>query len=215
MLTVAIAVGAVVGLIRARPARYGAPRAVVVVFAAAGVQLASVSVSGTVHSVLLAASVVLGALWLLLQRRHLASTLLRCGAFLNFVVIAANGGMPVDSGALAVVGRRGVDVAQGFLYKHVAMTGHTRLAWLADWIPVPIQRNVVSVGDVLMAIAIGLWVADSVGSWRAARRLAGAVHGEHGRGPRGERVGLGKTTNASENRVGGLASSESAVHLDS
>lgn len=189
VLVVAVLVGVVAGLVRPRRARFGAPRAVAVVFAAALAQVVSVATSGVVHTALLATSVVLGVVWIALQRRHLASVLLGIGAALNVAVVAANGGMPVDAGALASVGRRGDDVTRGFLYKHVPMTDDTRLSWLGDRIPVPIQRNVISVGDVFMAVAICLWVADSVGSWWNGRRSAGPVHREHGRGPRREVVG--------------------------
>jgi hypothetical protein len=192
VLFVMVLVGVVAGLFRPRPARFGAPRAVAVVFAAAGAQIVSVATTGVVHTALLATSLVLGALWIAMQRRHLASVLLAIGAGLNVIVVAANGGMPVDPGALARVGRRDVDVTRGFLYKHVPLTSDTRLSWLGDRIPVPIQRNVISVGDVLMAVAICLWVADSVGSWWNERRSAGAVHREHGSGPGREVVGDGE-----------------------
>jgi hypothetical protein len=189
VLVVMVLVGVVIGLVRPRRARFGAPRAVAVVFAAAAIQVASVATTGAVHTLLFATSVSLGALWIALQRRHLASVLLGIGVALNVAVVAANGGMPVDPGALASVGRRDVDVSRGFLYKHVPMTRDTRLSWLGDRIPVPIQRNVISVGDVLMAVAICLWVADGVGSWWLDRRSAGPVHREHGSGPGREVVG--------------------------
>ena len=189
MLVVMVLVGVVAGLVRPRRARFGTPRAVAIVFAAAAIQVASVATTGVMHRALLATSVVLGALWIALQRRHLASVLLGVGAALNVAVVVANGGMPVDSGALARVGHRDVDVTRDFLYKHVPMTSDTRLSWLGDRIPVPIQRNVISVGDVLMAVAICLWVADSVGSWWNERRSAGPVHREHGGGPGREVVG--------------------------
>jgi len=189
VLVVAVVVGVVAGLVRPHRSRFGEPRAVAVVFAAAITQVVSTATTGVVHGVLLTISVVLGALWIALQRRHVASVLLAIGVGLNTAVVAANGGMPVDPDALASVGRRDVDVTRGFLYKHVPMTGDTRLAWLGDRIPVPIQRNVISVGDVLMAVAICLWVADGVGAWWNDRRSAGPVHGEHGRGPGREVVG--------------------------
>jgi uncharacterized protein DUF5317 len=189
VLVVTVLVGVVAGLARPRRARFGAPRAVGVVLAAAVIQVVSVATTGVVHAVLLATSAVFGVVWIALQCRHLASVLLGIGVGLNVAVVAANGGMPVDSGALARVGRRDVDVTRGFLYKHVPMTGDTRLSWLADRIPVPIQRNVISVGDVLMAVAICMWIADGVGSWLNERRSAGSVHGEHGGGSGREVVG--------------------------
>ena len=181
--------GVAAGLVWPHRARFGAPRAVAVVFAAALAQVASVATNGAVHDVLLWTSVGLGVLWIVLQRRHLASVLLGIGVGLNIAVVAANGGMPVDPDALARVGRRDVDVTRGFLYKHVPMTSDTRLSWLGDRIPVPIQRNVISIGDVLMAVAICLWIADGVGSWWNERRSAGPVHREHGRGPGREVIG--------------------------
>jgi hypothetical protein len=80
-------------------------------------------------------------------------------------------------------------VTAGFLYKHVPMDSSTRLAWLADRIPIPVQRNVVSIGDVLMAFAIALWTADTVRGWRTARGSPGTVDGEHRCSARGEVVG--------------------------
>lgn len=192
MLVVMVLVGVVIGLVRPRRSRFGAPRAVAVVFVAAALQVVSVATSGILHAALLVVSLTLGALWLALQRRHVASVLLGIGVALNVAVVVANGGMPVDPDALARVGRRDVDVTRGFLYKHVPMTEDTRLSWLGDRIPIPIQRNVISVGDVLMAVAICLWVADGVGSWRNDRRSAGAVHREHGSGPGCEVVGDGE-----------------------
>lgn len=190
MLVVVVLVGVLAGALKPRRSRFGRLRAVPVVFAAAASQFVALAVTGVARVVLLVTSVLLATLWIALQRRHLASGLLAIGACLNVAVIAANGGMPVDSGALASVGRRGTDVTDGFFYKHVAMTGRTRLSWLADRIPIPVQRNVISAGDVLMAVAICLWIADSVGSWRS-RALAGAMDGEHCGGPARKVVGEG------------------------
>jgi hypothetical protein len=209
----AVVLGGVVGLANPRRGRFGLPRGNAVVFAAAGTHLLSVGVA-SLRGPLLVASIALGLWWLARQQDHLASWLLRAGVGMNVLVVATNGGMPVDSRALAAVGRAGTDVTEGFLYKHVPMTGETRLAWLADRIPVPIQRNVISAGDVLMALAICAWVADAVASWRWDRRSAGAVHGQHGRGSGGEVVVASKTSHIGEDRVGGVAPGKAAVHLD-
>ena len=189
MLVVVVVVGALAGLARPRRARFAAPRLVALVFVAAVVHALSVTTSGTLHAVMLGASILCGVLWIATQRRHLASVLLGIGVCLNLAVVVANGGMPVDSAALAGVGRPALDVTRGFLGKHVAMTADTRLAWLGDRIPVPVQHNVISIGDVLMGVAICLWVADSVGGWWSERRSAGPVHREHRRGARREVVG--------------------------
>ena len=214
MLACAVAIGAVAGLLGPRAGRYGAPRAAAVVLVAAGMQLASLHVPAPAHGPVLAGSIALGVSWLVLQRDHLASRLLRVGVALNVAVIALNRGMPVDPDALAAVGRAGTDVTDGFLYKHVPMTGDTMLPWLGDRIPVPVQRNVISPGDVLMAIAICLWVADGFASWRYSRRSAGAVHGEHRGGPCRELVRGDELANLGEDGVGRLAPREPAVDLD-
>ncbi len=79
------------------------------------------------------------------------------GLFLNFVVIAVNGGMPVLPEA--------VELAGGTLTlpldaKHVVLDGTTRLPFLADLLPLP--GNVISVGDVFFAIGLGVFIEDQV-----------------------------------------------------
>lgn len=78
--------------------------------------------------------------------------LLAIGAVSNCVVVAANGGMPVDLAALTAAGAR----LPGDRL-HIALTDGTALAVLADRIPVPLFRGVYSVGDVLLAVA-GFWM---------------------------------------------------------
>ena len=191
MLVAAVALGVALGLVWPGPSRFGGPRLPVLVIAAAVVQVGSQVFTGWLHAAGLGLSLVLAVAWLAVQDRHLASGLLSAGALMNLAVIVANGGMPVDPAALEAVGRGGVDVTAGFLYKHVPMDSGTHLAWLADRIPVPLQRNVVSIGDVLMAVAITLWIADSVRAWRSARRSASAVDRKHRGSPCGEIIGSG------------------------
>jgi hypothetical protein len=178
----AVVLGVAAGLTVRGRSTYGPPRAIPIVIAAALVQLVGGRFEGRLRTAVIALSLLLALAWLLWQRRHAASVLLSVGALANAAVIAVNGGMPVDPYALAKVGRAGVDVADGFLYKHVALDAGTRLAFLADRIPIPVQRNVISIGDVVMAIAIALWMADGVAGWRMSRRSTRAVHGQHGRG---------------------------------
>lgn len=78
--------------------------------------------------------------------------LIAAGAALNLVVVAANGGMPVDEGALVTAG-----ATMPGDRLHVALEGATRLAPLADVIPLPIVRGVYSLGDVLLALG-GFWL---------------------------------------------------------
>lgn len=183
MFVLAVALGISLGLTVRRRSKYGPPRAIPLIVAAASLQLVGGTIDRRYRPATVVLSVVLALAWLLFQRRHAASLLLTVGAGANAMVIAANGGMPVDPHALAAVGRAHVDVAQGFLYKHISLDSGTRLSFLADWIPVPIQRNVISIGDVVMAVAIILWIADAVAGWRSARRSTGTMDGQHGRGP--------------------------------
>ena len=83
------------------------------------------------------------------------------GLALNTLVIAANGGhMPQSAeAALAVWGASHIDPTR--LQNVVPMVAETRLAWLGDifaeprWLPRP---NVISLGDILLALGIASWV---------------------------------------------------------
>ena len=86
--------------------------------------------------------------------------LLSLGGFLNFLVIALNGGMPVSKSALGRAGiASSVSVIQGHLSKHVLANQTTVLRVLGDVVPLPWLRSVISPGDILMAIGIGAVVA--------------------------------------------------------
>ena len=69
------------------------------------------------------------------------------GTGLNVVVIALNGGMPVD----AAVARDADALAFASDRLHIALTADTRLPFLADIIPLRIFRNVYSLGDLVIA----------------------------------------------------------------
>jgi hypothetical protein len=98
--------------------------------------------------------------WLIANTVRQSAVVRVCGAIVstgwlaNTVAIVANRGMPVSRSALAAIGNRHPSVTQGNLFKHVLETPHTVLPWLGDVIPVavPVLRNVISVGDVLMCI---------------------------------------------------------------
>jgi hypothetical protein len=82
------------------------------------------------------------------------------GVGLNTLVIALNGGHMPQSGeaALAVWGGTHLDPSR--LQNVAALGVGTRLAWLADVIPEPAwlpHRNVVSIGDVLLALGVASW----------------------------------------------------------
>ncbi|MFP4310585.1 MAG: DUF5317 domain-containing protein [Nitriliruptoraceae bacterium] len=73
------------------------------------------------------------------------------GLLLNVVVIAANRAMPVDPAAIAALGIGDVEVPAG---KHTLLSEETRLPWLADVIPVPWLRSILSVGDLVIAVGL-------------------------------------------------------------
>lgn len=179
MLIVTLLVGVLIGLLLPRPARFAAPRRTPVIVVAALLHVASIPFDGRLGTGLLTVSIATGLVWLALQPRHLPTVLLGLGVAMNLLVVVANGGMPVDPAALSSVGRDIGDVTGSFFGKHIVMDDDTRFAWLADRIPIPVQRNVVSAGDVVMAAAIALWLGDLVGGLRYGRRSAGSVDGEH------------------------------------
>lgn len=98
---------------------------------------------------------ILAALWR--NRSHPEMLAVFAGVFLNFLVIAANGGhMPIPSAGIAAIGRSSeeTELRSGRYFTHTLMTDETRLKPLADVLvlPRPYPRpRVFSVGDVLVA----------------------------------------------------------------
>ncbi len=96
--------------------------------------------------------------------------LITAGLALNFLVVAANGAMPVSVPAAQ---RAGVDIAAllaGADPRHEAATERTALPWLGDVIPValPWRPEVISVGDVLLAAGLALLVVVAMRAPRSA-----------------------------------------------
>ena len=91
------------------------------------------------------------------------------GLALNVTVIASNSAMPVSESAAktAGAGSRGVDGG----FKHEPLDDDTTLPVLADVIPVPVTRSVLSVGDVLLVAGIAYLVY--------RRTAAGRRRGRH------------------------------------
>jgi hypothetical protein len=77
--------------------------------------------------------------------------LVTAGLLLNAIVIGANGAMPVSPAAMDALGLGPLEVPPG---KHTLMTEATVLPWLADVIPVPPLRTIISVGDVVLALGL-------------------------------------------------------------
>ncbi len=96
-------------------------------------------------------------LMVVLNRDRPGMWLAGLGILMNFSVIAANGGMPVLEEAAIVAGGfpESVDIAGN--YKHLVLDETTRLAFLADVIPLRFleQGQVISLGDVLLAVGLG------------------------------------------------------------
>lgn len=98
-------------------------------------------------------AIVLVAIVALRNFRISGAVLIGVGSALNAVVIALNGGMPVDANAAALAAA--VPLLNDRL--HTVIGPETRLPWLADILPLPIFRNVYSLGDVAIA-AGGFWI---------------------------------------------------------
>lgn len=86
------------------------------------------------------------------------------GFAMNAAVILANGAMPVSRAALTAVSGLSQTVAEG---KHRLLVPGDPLPWLADVIPLPLLRTVVSVGDVVLAAGIAILVTNLM-TWRPA-----------------------------------------------
>jgi len=75
------------------------------------------------------------------------------GILLNFMVIGFNGGMPVSAEAASLAGAGDSELV--FSAKHVALDANSRLTFLADVIPFEPLGQVVSIGDVFLAVGLG------------------------------------------------------------
>lgn len=100
---------------------------------------------------LLVTSQLLVVVWLVLNRQLPGVWLVAAGLALNALVMAANGAMPVDPRAMQALGLGELEVPPG---KHTLLTETTRLPWLADVIPVPPLRSIISLGDLVLAAGL-------------------------------------------------------------
>ncbi|MCI3923701.1 DUF5317 domain-containing protein [Paenibacillus sp. TRM 82003] len=103
---------------------------------------------------------VVGLFFLALNRKQPGFKTIFVGVFLNFLVMALNGGlMPVSLEASALIGQQYVDALldNEVVYKHAKLLEETRLPFLGDIIPLvaPYPRQmVISIGDIVMNIGI-------------------------------------------------------------
>ena len=90
------------------------------------------------------------ALFMLFNRRLPGMTLAAIGLTLNVLVIALNQGMPVSTRAIELAGAAAFE-AEG---EHIKLDPDTKLPWLTDVIPIPVDGSVLSVGDLLLALGL-------------------------------------------------------------
>ncbi len=88
-----------------------------------------------------------------LNRRSPGMWLAAVGILMNFSVIAANQGMPVSVEAAVLAGAETTNLDLDA--KHRILDGDSLLPFLADVIPLGALRQVVSLGDVFLAVGLG------------------------------------------------------------
>jgi hypothetical protein len=118
------------------------------------------------------------AVWLFANRTLPGLMLAAAGMALNVVVIAANGAMPVLERSAEAAGVTQSLEDAGL--KHERMDDETILPWLGDAIPIPPFKEVLSVGDVVLALGLARVVDARMMSHRKPRHRADAA----GEGPR-------------------------------
>ncbi len=94
-------------------------------------------------------------------------SLICVGLFLNFLVIAVNGGMPVSNKSMAYSEFREEHTDfKGFDdYIHIEMNDETKLSFLGDIIPIPgptFIRSVVSIGDLILSLGVFLFLQKGI-----------------------------------------------------
>lgn len=96
----------------------------------------------------------------LVNRSRTGMWLTGLGIVMNFIVILVNGGMPVLSEAAQVAGGFDADIAILDDHKHVLLDETSRLAFLADVIPLRAFGigQVLSIGDVFLAVGLGAFL---------------------------------------------------------
>jgi hypothetical protein len=118
------------------------------------------SPDGPAYAVGLALGGVLAAVFVALNLRVPGIALMGGGLLLNAVVVGLNGAMPVS---LAAADAAGVALSAPALEgdpRHEPVAPATRVGWLGDVVPVPspLRREVVSPGDLAVALGLGWYV---------------------------------------------------------
>lgn len=147
------------------------------VFAAVAAQISSGALARTGAPVdalarpLLVASQAAVLVFIARNRHQPGMPLVLIGFALNAAVIAANGAMPVAPEAIVALGGT-TAVAPG---THHLLTDATLLPWLADVLPVPALRSIVSVGDLVLAAGVGTLVVTRMRRIAAHEPVDGAA----------------------------------------
>jgi len=177
-LVVAVALGIIVGFVRGGSLKtFGEAhlRAVWVVFGGVAFQVGAAAADGRdlrwLAFALVLASFACVFAFAALNFQLPGMTLIALGSLCNFIVISANGGMPVSLDALQKVGL-GNPFENGAAVKgaHHALTDASRLRFLADVIPINVVANVVSVGDILLWAGLLLLIQKLMVGPRGKRR---------------------------------------------
>jgi hypothetical protein len=86
------------------------------------------------------------------------------GILMNFSVIAINRGMPVLTESIQAATQFTLETVTISNFKHVIFDQDTRLGFLADVIPMNIlgMSTVISLGDVLLALGLGVFLEDQL-----------------------------------------------------
>jgi hypothetical protein len=129
----------------------------------------ALTLSGDTGLVIVLVSNAVIAAFLLANLRLPGMALAAVGLVLNVLVIATNGAMPVSTEVIEATGGSDTEEIGGL--KHERLTDDTRFAFLGDVIAVPGLREVLSLGDVLLALGIAYFVY--------ARTTAEARRGRH------------------------------------
>lgn len=138
----------------------------------------------TAGLVMILGSFVLLMILVIANRKKPGMWIAGLGVLMNFIVIAANGGMPVLAGAAEVAS--GFEVSSPDLsgsYKHVPLDEDSQLTFLADVIPLRLAGigEVISLGDIFLALGLGAFLEHELRRprrWfkRGARAQAGSAN---------------------------------------
>ncbi len=176
LIAFAIVSGIVVGLVsggRLANLTHPSVRATQLVVAGVALQLLSEIIDAAAVPLILASYGLL-LVFTAANVHHVGMLVVLTGLACNFVVIAANGGMPVRPAAIVAAGGVAAHEVQDLEFdnKHHLERPDDRLTPLADIFPVPVPRfrQVVSFGDLVMAVGI----ADVIVHW-LRRSPRGAV----------------------------------------